>query len=341
MTRGASSPREAPTEPLIRFDVIVMPGFVLTEFAAVADTLRIANRVSAQPEFEWTVRTHGGGPVASSSGALVETADFERRPEADYLFVIGNSDQDYPGLSLPTVIDSYTSRGSKVFLLAEAASRYIKDKGTSAAHLSTHWENSAILRERVGMFELDHVIAREDGQVVTCAGMGATMDVILAVVGRHVSSAVLMTVANIFLHERIRDFGTRQPFSGTAGTQTGDRVLDRAIELMQTHIEDPLPIADITGALGVSARSLERRFRARLSTTPNTYYREMRLARANNLLLNTRLSVREIGLACGFATGFSVLYKRFFGVTPLQMRRRQTSGQPGDVSSGSGQGASL
>ncbi|MEO1139843.1 MAG: helix-turn-helix domain-containing protein, partial [Pseudomonadota bacterium] len=244
-------------------------------------------------------------------------------PDADYLFVVGNRDQDSPDLSLRGVIGRYTNRKAKVFLLAEAASRYIKDRGRPAGHLSTHWENTAVLRERMGLFEVDNAIASEDGQVVTCAGMGTTLDVVLSVIGRHVSSAVLMTVANVFLHERIRDFGTRQPFGGTTGTETGDTVLDQAIEIMQAHIEEPMPVAEITEALGVSSRSLERRFQARLKTTPNTYYREMRLARANNLLLNTAMSVREIGLACGFSGGFSVLYKRFFGITPLQMRRNQ------------------
>ncbi|MEM6480497.1 MAG: helix-turn-helix domain-containing protein [Pseudomonadota bacterium] len=316
------------TENRVDFDVIVAPGFVLTEYAAIVDTLRIANRVSAQSIFEWCMRSARGGWVSSSSGAAVETQRFEDRPGAQYLFVVGNSDQETPDLALVTVIERYTSRGCKVFLLAEAASRYIKDRGASAAHLSTHWENSAVLRERAGLFELEPVIACEDGQVVTCAGMGATMDVILAVVGRHVSSATLMNVANIFLHERIRDFGTRQPYGGTAGTVTGDRILDRAIEIMQDNIEEPLAVGEITKQLGVSSRSLERRFQTWLNTTPNTYYREMRLARANNLLLNTRLSVREIGLACGFSTGFSVLYKRFFGLTPLQMRRQKKASKP-------------
>ena len=77
----------------------------------------------------------------------------------------------------------------------------------------------------------------------------------------------------------------------------------------------------------LSNRSLERRFRTFFGTTPNGFYREMRLAKANNLLLNTTMSVREIGLACGFPNGFSSVYKSFFGVTPFVMRRgkRQTS----------------
>lgn len=309
--------------PLLQFDIILTDGFVLSEYAAVVDALRTTNRVTAHPRFTWTSRSAGGGQRKSPSDATVETLPFVAKTAADYLFVVGNSDPDCPGLSLAPVINTYTHRNTQVFLLAEAASRYIKDRGDDARGLSTHWENSAILRERMELFDADSAIASEDGLVVTCAGMSTTLDIILSVIGRHVSSAELMTVANIFLHEKIRDFATRQPFGGSKGTATGDRDLDRAIDIMQAHIEDPVAIGDMVSELGISNRSLERKFRMFLDTTPNTYYRRLRLARANNLLLNTTLSVREVGLACGFQGGFSVLYKSFFGTTPLGVRRRR------------------
>ncbi len=323
-TSNRTPPADQPAR-LIRFDVAVADGFVLIEAAAVVDALRISNRVTASPVFEWCYRSLSGGGITSSSDAGVDTDPFEDRPDADYLFVIGNSDPDASKLSLGGVIDRYTHRGAQVYLLAEAASRYIRERGDDAKGLSTHWENSAILRERMELFDADNALASRDGRVVTCAGMGTTLDVVLSVMGQHISSAELMTVANIFLHDKIRDFGTRQPFGGTGGTATGDAELNQAIEIMQTHIEDPIPIADLVGMVGVSSRSLERKFRNFLNTTPNTYYRQLRLAQANNLLLNTTLSVREVGLACGFSEGFSVLYKKFFGITPLEMRHRRKS----------------
>ena len=324
MTKAAKA---TPTpHRLVQFDVVVAHGFVLIELAAVVDALRIANRVTARPMFDWTYRSHLGGPVKSFSDASVETNRFEDRPQADYLFVIGNSNQDEPHLSMGSVIDRYTNRGAQVYLLAEAASRYIRERGAEAQGLSTHWENSAIFRERMEMFAADNALASRNGRVVTCAGMSTALDVVLSVMGQHMPSAELMTVANIFLHDKIRDFGTRQPFGGTGGTATGDAELNRASEIMQSHIEEPVPIAELVRRVGISSRSLERKFRNYLNTTPNTYYRQLRLAKANNLLLNTTLSVREVGLACGFSEGFSVLYKKFFGITPLEMRHRRKAG---------------
>ncbi|WP_371731822.1 GlxA family transcriptional regulator [Ruegeria sp. HKCCA6707] len=305
------------------FDILVTSGFVLSELAGIVDVLRIANRVCAQPPFSYRYISAKGGPVASSAGAWVETDSVGPLPKADYLFVIGNTNPDHPGLSLNRVISEYTHRNARVFLLAEAASRYIKEKG--AENHATHWENASFLRERNAGFDANFTIATQHGPVVTCAGMGATVDVALEVIGWHISGASKLTVADIMLHENIRDFGSMQPFSGVKSTATGDAALDQCIRIMQANIEDPIPINEIVSALGLSNRSLERKFKSYLGTTPNGFYREMRLAQANNLLVNTTLSVREIGMACGFPNGFSSVYKAVYGTTPFAHRRTRRS----------------
>lgn len=306
-----------------QFDILLADGFVLTELAAIADVLTIANRVCPDEPFSWTYRSLKGGSVTSSTGASVWTRRLPDRPAADYLIVTGNADADHPALSLPRTLPVYLHRGARVFLLSEAAARYIlEQRGAAASHVA-HWENLVLLRERTGDFEASFALAAEKGPVVTCAGMGATVDILLTEIGRHVSGAARTTVANILLHDRIRDFGAPQPYSGMSSTGTGDARLDDCIRLMEANIEEPLPIRQIVGMLGISTRSLERRFRTYLGTTPNTFYRELRLGRANSLLRSTSLSVREIGLACGFPSGFSSLYKSLYGVTPQATRSQR------------------
>ena len=139
----------------------------------------------------------------------------------------------------------------------------------------------------------------------------------------------MTTVADILLHDVIRDLGTLQPYGGKRIAVTGDSVLDRCIELMQANVEEPLPIADLVRLVNVSSRSLERRFRDRLGTRPAQYYRALRLHRANNLLLNTSLPVNQIALACGFQSGFTSHYHAQFGLKPMDMRKRKRGGTPG------------
>ena len=97
---------------------------------------------------------------------------------------------------------------------------------------------------------------------------------------------------------------------------------------MQANIEEPLPISELVRLVGVSARSLERRFRDRLASRPAEYYRVLRLNRANNLLLNTSMPISEIALACGFPSGFTPHYRELFGMTPQAARKARRSGTP-------------
>jgi transcriptional regulator GlxA family with amidase domain len=312
-----------------RVDIILAEGFVLVELSGVVEVLRMANRINPTTLFDWTYRSAKGGYVSCRAGLGTLCEPLTDRPTADYVFVIGNTDSDHPELSLGTTISAYSYRKAKVILLSEAASRYISEHPDGSGDHTTHWENRAVLQERGDPGgEGTYALAVDDGRVVTCAGMGATVDLTLGLVGNHMSAAGVMTVADILLHEKIRDFKTLQPFGGKRLSMTGDKELDQCIELMQSHMEDPMPIAELVARVGISSRSLERRFHSKLNTTPNTYYRELRLNWANNLLLNTTLSVREVGMACGFPNGFSSLYRSFFGITPTAIRKtKKVSGQ--------------
>jgi len=306
----------------VLFDIVVADGYILTELAGVVDVLRLANRISRKPVFSWQYRSVSGGVITSSSDAMVKTNTLPQRPDADYLVVVGNADADCPALSLSPVLANYTNRQARVILLSEAASRYIADKRDAGAKHTTHWENRAVLLERLGLFDTKSALVVDAGAIITCAGMGATVDVTLSIASLHMSSAAMMTVADILLHERIRHYNTLQPFAGRAALATGDNALDGCIELMQANIEFPLAISQIATETGLSKRSLERKFNRVLRTTPNGYYRELRLNKANNLLLNTDMRINEIGLACGFPSGFTTIYKEMFGMTPNAARKK-------------------
>lgn len=304
------------------FDIYVADGFVLTEFAGVVEVLRLANRINGTAIFKWNFRSLNGGQITSSSAVTVDTTPLPTRPDANYLFVIGNADPACAALSIGTKITNYTSRQARVILLAEAAARYIaENKGVPVGH-TTHWENRTVLMERLGLFDTKATLAVDGGAIITCAGMGATFDIALSIASQHASASTMMTVADILLHERVRHFNTLQPFSGHAVTSTGDPALDACLALMQEHMEFPLPISEIADRTRLSKRSLERKFKRNLSTTPNGYYRGLRLTKANNLLLNTDMRINEIGLACGFPSGFTTIYRESFGMTPNAARKK-------------------
>lgn len=324
MSRGAGLLARRATQQGC-FDILVEDGFVLTEMAGIVDVLRIANRVCQQQVFEWTYRSASGGIKYASSGAMVETESLPTRPVADYAFVLGNAETDVLVTPQRHILRTYAGRPTRLFLLAEAASIYIQNHTDSTAH-TTHWENRLALSEQIDASEWGVQLASDHDGITTCAGMGATVDLVLSLAVHHMSQPALRTVCDILLHDRIRDLRTPQPFSTAQVATTGDPDLDACIALMQANMEEPLAINDLCKELKISTRSLERKFSSRLGMTPNSYYRELRLNQASTLLLNTPMSIREVGLACGFANGFASQYRSVFGHTPADARRAKRRG---------------
>jgi AraC family carnitine catabolism transcriptional activator len=74
-------------------------------------------------------------------------------------------------------------------------------------------------------------------------------------------------------------------------------------------------------------RQLERRFQDQRRCSVLQDYRQIRMAKAHQLLQQTDLSVTQVALACGFGSPeyFCRLYREIFGCSPSRDRRQSTT----------------
>ncbi len=311
----------------ISFDVILEDAFVVTEFACVVDPIRVANRVIGKRRFSMRALSQRGGGISSSSGAMVESDRIPRRPECDIVVFLGNSDPSYPQMDVSRYLPRYRYANARIVLLSEAASRFIAANPTLASDATTHWENRLWLEEQRGVFGVRKKLETSFGDITTSAGMAATTDTIFMLLREHMTPTQFAHLTDIFLHQTVRQPDTLQTV-GTKYRHAGNAVLNKIMTIMQNNIETPLKISEICRLAGVSHRKVERLFRSRMDGTPVEYYREMRLNRAQYLLLNSDLSVGEVAITCGFKSGFSAVFKKAFGQTPRQLRQsgRKISG---------------
>ena len=81
-------------------------------------------------------------------------------------------------------------------------------------------------------------------------------------------------------------------------------------------------------------RTFERRFRASFCLTPQRYLRELATAVATRSLIDSRLSLADVALSCGFAdqSHFSREFRRHFGCTPRAYRDRYLQATDTDAS---------
>jgi AraC-like DNA-binding protein len=101
-----------------------------------------------------------------------------------------------------------------------------------------------------------------------------------------------------------------------------DRRIRRAVEFMQTHLEQDLPLKDIAAASYLSPYHFARLFKKLTGTSPHAYLAGLRAARARALLAETDLSVNEISSRVGYASAshFSKAFSQATGLTPRAFR---------------------
>jgi len=100
-------------------------------------------------------------------------------------------------------------------------------------------------------------------------------------------------------------------------------VIARAEDYLEAHLDEPVYLADLCTATGVSARALHLIFRQFYNVSPMRYLKIRRLnqaRRALRLAESHRATVTQVAARFGFweMGRFAVEYRRMFGETPSQ-----------------------
>ena len=100
--------------------------------------------------------------------------------------------------------------------------------------------------------------------------------------------------------------------------------LRRAVGAMVKNLESPLALVDIAAVVPTSLRTLNRIFFEELQLTPGRYYQLLRLSRARDMAIETRLSISQIALQTGFSSASSLgrAFANHYNMSLGQVRKR-------------------
>jgi AraC-like DNA-binding protein len=100
------------------------------------------------------------------------------------------------------------------------------------------------------------------------------------------------------------------------------RHLLRAKDLADARYAEPLGVAELARAAGLSPAHLSREFRKTFGESPHVYVLTRRLERAASLLRNTDSSVADICMTVGLTSvgSFTTSFTRLFGKSPTAYR---------------------
>jgi AraC-like DNA-binding protein len=98
--------------------------------------------------------------------------------------------------------------------------------------------------------------------------------------------------------------------------------LKRVQEYVGAHFEEPLSLADMAAAAGLSRMHFAAQFRAATGYRPHDYLLHQRIESAKEILSNTGMPLAQVAVALGFQAQahFSTVFKRLTGETPGRWR---------------------
>jgi len=214
--------------------------------------------------------------------------------------------------------------GEASVFIGPAAVWFAGTREARGLRVALHWEDAAAREQMADDVVPSPSIIEVGGRHTTCSGGFAVVDLGLLMLHELAGANIALQVMDALCLDRLREPGSRQR-TAAAGV-LGQMVpkLAEAIALMEVNVEEPLQADEIARLVGVSRRQLERLFKQHLSTVPSRYYLDIRLQRARKLLRETRHSLLQVGLMCGFSSGshFSTTYSSIFGITPREERQR-------------------
>lgn len=306
------------------FSFFLMPEFTHIAFSCALEPLRIANLVAGTRLYDWTLLSADGQTATCSNGSVTVThGGMETGRRTDRLFLIsGLNVQTHTTPRLLSWLRRERAAGTPLGAICSAAYVLAKAGFLDNVETALHWAWHDLFAEEFPKVRLvRHVFVARD-KILTASGGTAAADMMLHLIGRAHGADLATEVADQMVYNAVREGTAAQRVSIQSRHGMRNDHLKRAIGIMEQSIETPTSPAIIAEELGISTRQLERLFGRYLNSSPKQYFMEMRLQRAQNLLVQSEQSITEIAMACGFqsTSHFSKVYRAHFNRTPVSQR---------------------
>jgi transcriptional regulator GlxA family with amidase domain len=323
---------QRPDTQRLRVGFVVLDRFTLNAFSSFIDAIRLAADTggrSRQIACGWEIM--GPGPATASCGLQIHPTSPLRDPRAfDYVAVCGGN--DYLSRQQPDWLTAYlrsaAAAGSGLIGLCTGTFNIARAGLMDGFPACVHWN---VLEAFAS--EFPHIEAHTDrifidaGSRISCAGSTGSADLAFHLLTRHCGIAYARQAMRHMTLTEGRPSETPQPHFRDAYPELRDARVRSAIAHMEQRLNTPLGIDEVARRVGLSARQLDRAFRAALGVTPGAFQLSLRLRYGAFLLVHTTDSVTKIAMATGFSDGahFARQFRMATGQNPTTYRRNQAA----------------
>ncbi|WNG41982.1 helix-turn-helix domain-containing protein [Archangium minus] len=273
----------------------------------------------------YQVRVCGVTPEVNAGAFTIRThSGLEELARADTIILPGTTDLSAPvPEKLLRAVRAAAASGARVASICSGAFLLAATGLLDGRRATTHWLATDELARRHPEIQVDpDVLYVDEGQFLTSAGAAAGLDLCLHMVRLDYGAAVAADAARLSVMPLERDGGQSQFILHPPPAPDGSS-LEPLLRWLEENLHQPLTLEDIARHAALSVRTLNRRFREQLDTTPLQWLLRARVRRAQQLLETTGHSVEAIAERVGFgsATAFRDHFRRFVTTSPQAYRR--------------------
>jgi transcriptional regulator GlxA family with amidase domain len=214
-------------------------------------------------------------------------------------------------------------RGARVASICSGAFVLAATGALDGKRATTHWLIAGELRRRHPDIDVDpDVLYVDNGNVLTSAGAAAGLDLCLHLVRRDLGAEAAAAVARAAVMPLERAGGQAQFIVHETPVADGTS-MGSLLEWLAQNLRRDLSLPVIARRAGMSTRTLSRRFREQIGTTPALWVAGARVRRAQHLLETTDVAIERIAGEVGFLSS-AVLrerFREFVGTSPQSYRQ--------------------
>lgn len=329
----ARAPANTQAAPLLRqnlitgrteITVVLLPGFPLYDLAAFCDTLAAANHRAERKVFTWRLASLDGEAVICSLGTSVSVpAKLDLQTQPDNVLLLAGS--EIAGTErLQAWLRQAVARQTHLLASGNAVALMAKAGVLSGKSCAAHWSMRDGLQEAWPDLDISDRLYVAQDRRLTCVGGKALIDFALACTQAALGDSTTRQVADGLNHDRLRP-GTESQQPSSAGSRgIHNRVLLKAMEMIEYNLAEPLSTDDLAAEVGICPRQLQRLFKRQFDVPPAQFAMQRRMQKARQLLHQTEMTITEVGVALGFISlsHFSRCYAKAFGRQPRHDRLR-------------------
>lgn len=312
--------------------VMLYPHALATSFTLPMEILQAASQMASvqvrgQPQVRVLLAAAEKKAITLSSGlTLIPHIGFEDMPPLDLLLLpaVWRNPRSTIKTMRPwlATLQQMATAGTRICSVGTGSCLLAEAGLLAGKPATTHWNYFERFSRRYPDVKLKtgHLITQSDN--IYCVGsVNSIADLMVHIAEEWFGSRIARAVENQFSPEIRRSFHAAA-YQNEPDSSHRDETVVEAQQWLQERLGQPVSMANLARHLGLTSRTLNRRFRQATGMSPQAYLQSLRISTARELLKHSNLNMGEIAWQIGLqdASYFSQLFRQHCGVSPLHYR---------------------